>query len=177
MLSFFRSTQLSEEPPKRSRATKSVFRRVPRKSTDGEDLLRFSTISGSHRKMRDLSIAPPAFASAENDISPAPERSSVGQAPENDRLRTTFEGGRIFVTEGVWALGLGAVDQVLSAVRNFDDFSQNDPRDDHEFGRLEIAGEKFVWKIDRDAAGFECGEPTGSPPGTLILTIMLASEY
>ena len=67
----------------------------------------------------------------------------------NDAFRTTFEGGQVLITAGVSALPPILTCEVLQKVCTFTDFtSSNDPYGEHDFGRFELAGRKFLWKID-----------------------------
>ncbi len=98
----------------------------------------------------------------------------------NDSLRTTFVGGRILMTAGVQSLPEDVCSRVLTAVRDFKDFNEdNDPHGEHDFGALEIAGQRFFWKIDyydRDQChGSE--DPSDPSQTTRVLTIMVAEEY
>jgi hypothetical protein len=102
----------------------------------------------------------------------------MSRSAENDRLRTTFKGGTLFISEGVWALGLLAADQILKAVKSFGDFSrEDDPRGEHDFGRFEVAGQKLVWKIECELDAAEHGR-TGYPGAIKrALLIMLEEEH
>ena len=98
----------------------------------------------------------------------------------NDQLRTSFSGGRVMMTQGVNALADATIAKVLRAVREFDDFSEdNDPYGTHEFGMLEIEGERVMFKIDAYDQNLEYGSPNPADPSvtTRVLTILLASEY
>lgn len=99
----------------------------------------------------------------------------------NDQLRTEGRGnGSVVITGGLRDRGEDFVRRVFEAVRTFDRFTNdNDPWGEHDFGAVEIEGEKIFWKID-------CYDPTltrGSenPANAMVthrvLTIMLASEY
>ena len=98
----------------------------------------------------------------------------------NDALRQTFAGGRVMMTDGINALPDDVKAKVLSAVRSFSDFTEdNDPHKEHDFGSLEVNGEKFFWKIDYYDKSMEYGSEDPADPAvtTRVLTIMLASEY
>lgn len=98
----------------------------------------------------------------------------------NDQLRQTFSGGRVVMTQGVTGLADDTVARVLKAVREFDDFSEdNDPYGTHDFGMLDIDGERLMWKIDAYDRNLEYGSPDSANPNvtTRVLTILLASEY
>ena len=98
----------------------------------------------------------------------------------NDRLRKTFQGGRVMLTQGI--LRLPADDQfaVLEKVKAFDDFTEgNDPYGEHDFGAFEYIEEKFFWKIDYYDPTLERGseDPADPQKTTRVLTIFLAEEY
>lgn len=144
-----------------------------------KDLLRLTaTRNVRYRRKGTVSIPSPVFAgTAPCDVGAIPEEEILGRSADNDRLRMTFEGGRIFLTEGVWALGLSMVDQVLAAVRAFDDFTiEDDPRGEHGCGHFEIAGTRFVWRI-ADETEIECEDAIDQNVSTRVLAIMLAEEY
>lgn len=55
----------------------------------------------------------------------------------NDRLRTTFLGGQVLLTEGMQALSEADKIAVIQAVQSYNDFSvDNDPYGEHDFGFL-----------------------------------------
>lgn len=99
----------------------------------------------------------------------------------NDAFRMKGEGnGSIMVTVGVQALGEALMKEAMLAVKEFSDFSKdNDPWGEHDFGAVEIDGQKIFWKLDyynRDlTAGSE--NPANDAITHRVLTIMLASEY
>jgi len=68
----------------------------------------------------------------------------------------------------------------MIAVREFNDFSdENDPWGEHDFGALEIAGEKVFFKLDYydPSLSFGSENPANEAITHRVLTIMLASEY
>ena len=98
----------------------------------------------------------------------------------NDRFRTTLTGGRVLMTSGVAALAAETTARVLTAVRTFTAFSRdNDPWGEHDFGAVEVDGEKVFFKIDYyGPAGDMASEDAADPAKTVrVMTIMLASEY
>ena len=99
----------------------------------------------------------------------------------NDNFRQhAFGNGSILITAGVQALGEEKMLAVSSAVIAFDEFTpDNDPYGEHDFGSLEIAGEKIFWKIDYYDRSMEMGSPDPADEVVThrVLTIMLASEY
>lgn len=98
----------------------------------------------------------------------------------NDKLRQSFEGGQVLMTQGVSALAGNTLAQVLLAIRDFDDFTEeNDPYGTHEFGSVQIAGETVFFKIDAYDENMEYGSPNPADPEVTrrVMTILLASEY
>jgi hypothetical protein len=98
----------------------------------------------------------------------------------NDALRTTFEGGRVLVTQGVRTLPLELNAAALQAVQAFDAFTpENDPYGEHDFGSFELQGARIMWKIDYYDPSLTGGseDPADPEVTTRVLTIMLAEEY
>ncbi|WP_299919342.1 DUF3768 domain-containing protein [uncultured Roseobacter sp.] len=99
----------------------------------------------------------------------------------NDRFRTTGQGnGMVLITSGIRDKGDVFVVQAVDAVRTFNAFSKdNDPWGEHDFGAVEIDGEKVFFKID--AYNPDCTAGSENPANEAlthrVLTIMLASEY
>ncbi|WP_298921481.1 DUF3768 domain-containing protein [uncultured Roseobacter sp.] len=99
----------------------------------------------------------------------------------NDRFRTIGTGnGTMLITSGLQGKGSAFVVQAVDAVRTFTAFSRdNDPWGEHDFGEVEIDGEKVFFKID--AYNLDCTAGSENPANEAlthrVLTIMLASEY
>ena len=98
----------------------------------------------------------------------------------NDRFRTTLTGGRVLMTAGVAALEAETTARVLTAVRTFQAFTEdNDPWGEHDFGAIDVDGNKVFFKIDCLCPTCEMtSEDAADPAKTVrVMTIMLASEY
>lgn len=98
----------------------------------------------------------------------------------NDAFRTTFTGGRVMLTAGVNALPDTTKANVLAAVRQFSDFTEdNDPHGEHDFGAFTVEGQRFFWKIDPYDLALRGHSPNPADPSvtTRVLVVMLASEY
>ena len=98
----------------------------------------------------------------------------------NDQFRRSLTGGTLLLTAGLVALGVEAQARIIAAVQAFDAFSpDNDPYGEHDFGSVEVSGEKIFWKIDYyDLTHAMHSEDAADPSKTeRVLTIMLASEY
>ncbi|ACS38036.1 DUF3768 domain-containing protein [Methylorubrum extorquens] len=95
----------------------------------------------------------------------------------NDILRHTLSGGTLVLTAGVITLGRERQQVILDAVAAFDRFdSDNDP---HDFGAVEVAGKRVLWKIDyHDHSGRYASPDLADTSVTRrVLTVMLAEEY
>lgn len=103
----------------------------------------------------------------------------------NDQLRTTMgaKHGRVMLTAGVDALPSDAKAMLIRKVATFDDFDKlrNDPYGEHDFGSIDLAGQKFFWQIAcyQKGSDFMDGAETPENAATTdrVLTIMLAEEY
>lgn len=98
----------------------------------------------------------------------------------NDDLRRFGRGGVMCITIGIRSLGHPAVDAVIAAVRDFDDFTaDNDPYEEHDLGVLKFGRVKVMWKIDYYDRNrrFGSSDPSDSAVTTRVLTILLAEEY
>jgi hypothetical protein len=89
--------------------------------------------------------------------------------------------GKVYVTDGVAALGGDVVFEALDKVADFDAFTaDNNPHGEHDFGSFELEGQKLFWKIDYyDRRDPDLGAEDPSDPATTerVLTVMLAEEY
>ena len=88
--------------------------------------------------------------------------------------------GAWFATAGVTGLGTSFLTAAINAVRGVSDFTDgNDPYGEHDFGAIEMGGERVFWKIDYYDQTFTAGSPDPTDPQLTrrVLTIMLASEY
>lgn len=84
------------------------------------------------------------------------------------------------LTRGVGDLGGPFLTIVCAKIAEFDAFTRdNDPYGEHDFGSLELGGERLFWKIDYYDLTLENGSPDPADPAVTrrVLTIMLASEY
>jgi hypothetical protein len=98
----------------------------------------------------------------------------------NDQLRCKAAGGRIMVTSGIQALGTAGVCQVLAAVANFTNFTEdNDPCGEHDCAILTVNKRRVMFKIDYYDLELRCHSPDASDPAVTqrVMTVMLAEEY
>ncbi len=67
----------------------------------------------------------------------------------NDSHRKQIPRTSTVITHGIDRMGPRDVDEIVSKVREFKDFTDdNDPHGEHDFGSFEYSGEKVFWKID-----------------------------
>jgi len=98
----------------------------------------------------------------------------------NTSLRKTLKGGRLTSTAGFYHLGGPLRERFFQAVSDFNDFNlDNDPFDEHDFGKVEIDGVTVFWKIDYYDIDLSGHSPDPSCPEVTqrVLTLMLAAEY
>ena len=99
----------------------------------------------------------------------------------NDELRQgQGVNGEIMLTSGIHGQGQEFVAEVAKAVAEFDAFSEdNDPHHEHDFGSLEVQGQKIFFKLDYYDLDLKMHSPDPSDPAVTkrVLIIMLAEEY
>ena len=98
----------------------------------------------------------------------------------NDGLRRTFARGKVVMTQGVAALPEETLTIVFERLRHFNDFTpDNDPYGEHDFGRFDVAGVTYFFKVDYYSPDMEGGseDPADPEKTTRVLTIMRADEY
>ena len=90
--------------------------------------------------------------------------------------------GRMHVTRSLAEAEDGFMAEAVKATGEFDVLeSENDPDGCHDFGAVDIRGQKVFWKIDLYEADsdFCFGAETPDNPATTmrVLTIMMASDW
>lgn len=98
----------------------------------------------------------------------------------NDELRQRHRGGMVVITDGVEALGVQTALEVILAVAEFGEFTEdNDPHGEHDFGSLDLRGERFFWKIDYYDKELAFASPDASDASVTsrVMTVMRADEY
>ena len=98
----------------------------------------------------------------------------------NNKFRRTLTGGTLMLTAGIVALGAEAQARIITAVQTFDAFTpDNDPYGEHDFGCVELDGERIFFKFDYfDLNHAKRSDDPADPSKTeRVLTIMLADEY
>lgn len=98
----------------------------------------------------------------------------------NDRFRQTFNGGKVLMTSGVSELPLSEQITLMNLVRTFNEFNgNNNPYGEHDFGKIDLNGTAYFWKIDyydADLLGHS-PDPTDETVTRRVLTVMRADEY
>lgn len=98
----------------------------------------------------------------------------------NDTFRRSFQGGKVFLTEGVRALGDDQVRAIIRQIRTFDAFTpDNDPYQEHDFGAFDEGGTRVFWKIEYFDAEMEGAslDAADLEVTTRVMTVMLAEEW
>ena len=107
--------------------------------------------------------------------------SSICIAALNDNFRKLGAGeGRIFLTHGVSALSRNEQMALMTKVRGFTDFNEdNDPHGEHDFGAIDFDCEKYFFKIDYYDLNYKYGseDPCDPVKTRRVLTVMRANEY
>lgn len=126
----------------------------------------------------------------ENAIQQTEEERIAGIiAGQNDRFRQTYGAdftvpGQVVTTASVAALPLSAQLAAMTAVMQFDTFTEdNDPHGWHDFGAFEVKadGETYpmFWKIDLYDKAYQMGSevPQDTTQTRRVLTVMLRSDW
>lgn len=93
----------------------------------------------------------------------------------NDTFRRTSR--ELILTSGIAELS-PLVEQILTGVRRFDEFSfDNDPYYEHDFGSFTIEGISVMWKIDYYDQNLRYWCDPLDARCRRVLTIMRADEY
>jgi hypothetical protein len=88
----------------------------------------------------------------------------------NDQLRTTFKGGRVQMTPGVYQLDDRLRGRALSVLAKYNKFAADS---EHDWGTFIFAGFSFEWRIEyRDKDGTGISPDPADPDKTLrVLTL------
>ena len=100
----------------------------------------------------------------------------------NDDLRKGEPGlnDRFVVTRGVAEKAEAFLALTMQVVADFSDFTaENDPNGEHDFGMVDVEGERLYFKVDYYTPDLQGGSEDPSEPACTarVLTIMLAAEY
>jgi hypothetical protein len=136
------------------------------------------------RACASIGTAPPVlplFSPIVEEAMPNESPTSVARIQElNDAFRRSFFGGVVVVTAGFESLPADRRRLILSKVRAFDQFNEdNDPHGEHDFGVVDEDDVRCIWKIDYYDQDMELMSPDPADPSvtTRVLTVMLADEY
>ncbi|WP_346899007.1 DUF3768 domain-containing protein [uncultured Roseibium sp.] len=84
------------------------------------------------------------------------------------------------MSAGITDLGQREAAQVLAAVANFDDFTEdNDPHGEHDCALFDWQEHRIMFKIDYydPSLQYHSGDPADPTITTRVMTVMFASEY
>ena len=98
----------------------------------------------------------------------------------NDAFRRSLTGGCVVKTDGIAALPEMDQVEIILRIRMFEDFNKaSDPYGEHDFGSLEVSGNKVFFKIDYFDKELKFGSenPTAPEKTTRVMTVMFAHEY
>lgn len=85
---------------------------------------------------------------------------------------------RLVQTQTVYELPQLEQRKLFAQVRDFSAFTKgNDPYQEHDFGQVEVAGEKYFWKFDYYDRDLVYWSEPANPNTVRVLTLMKASEY
>ena len=98
----------------------------------------------------------------------------------NDKLRTTFTGGRILTTIGIRSKPVEDVSRILAKVRSYNKFNKsNNQYGERDYGSFAFKGDVIIWKIDYydKSYKFLSDDPADPTITNRVLTIMTSEEY
>lgn len=128
----------------------------------------------------DPSMIAPYSPTERGSASAATPDQSNPTAALNDALRRDFGRGRLVLTQGVASLADAELRQLLGEVQRFDQFGpDNDPHEEHDFGKVMVEAVSYFWKIDYFDRDMRKGSPDPADGNltTRVLTIMRSDEY
>lgn len=98
----------------------------------------------------------------------------------NDEFRLNPHLGEFRINVGVLAKGKEIVCQAVALTRTFSEFNEaNNPHGERDYGRFELQGDTYLWKIDYydNEMLFHSPDPTDPNVTVRVLTLMLKEEY
>ena len=113
-------------------------------------------------------------------VADAAKRKSIAKQNDSFRREPVPNSGKWVISHLVQFLPREDEARLVQLVRNFDTFTEeNDPHGEHDFGSVELKGERYLWKIDYFDPSYEYGSEDPSNPliTRRVLTLMEASEY
>lgn len=118
-----------------------------------------------------------------NDPSPREPMTDVAEIRRlNDQLRQNLTGGRVLFTgslAGQDAESIMLQHLVLASVRLSEIDPESDTYGEGDFGKIEVKGSKFFWKIDYYDATLSAGseDPADPRKTTRVMSIFHADDY
>jgi hypothetical protein len=88
----------------------------------------------------------------------------------NDRLRTTFQGGRVQMTPSVYELDPRLRGRALSVLARYEKFH---PDSEHDCGTFIFAGFSFEWRIEYRSKDGTSVSPDPADPGKTLRVLTL----
>ena len=98
----------------------------------------------------------------------------------NDKLRTTFTGGRILTTIGIRSKPVEDVSRILYKVQHFSDFNKNNNiYGERDFGKFAFKDDVIIWKIDYYDKNYRFMSENPADPTITnrVLTILTSEEF
>lgn len=97
----------------------------------------------------------------------------------NDLLRTTGLGGTVVFTGDVVMADHDLRNRVWAAVMAAEIDPGNDPYGEHDFGKVRVDDQDFIWKIDYYDLNMEHGSEDPADPAVTrrVLSIFYAEDY
>lgn len=98
----------------------------------------------------------------------------------NDQLRCNPNGGQLYMTSAIVELEPKIQVRLMCLIRTFSDFNEeNDPHGEHDFGAIDLEGERYFFKIDYYNHDLTMHSEDAADPSVTIrvMTIMRADEY
>ncbi len=110
------------------------------------------------------------------DTEQAQNETAVKIAALNDAARSNA--ANYMATRGIMSLEPEVISDIFIGVQEFKVFTEdNDPYGEHDFGSLNVDGNKVFWKIDYYTQDLSGGCDPLDPGCRRVLTILLAEEY
>jgi Protein of unknown function (DUF3768) len=95
----------------------------------------------------------------------------------NDKFRRTLLGGWILLTDKITGLPSETVDAVKNAVKTFEYPEADEPRDQHDFGEVEVNGARYCFTIEcRGLDLYPASNPADACQTMRFLSIMYSDE-
>ncbi|PKP97035.1 MAG: hypothetical protein CVT74_15310 [Alphaproteobacteria bacterium HGW-Alphaproteobacteria-13] len=91
----------------------------------------------------------------------------------NDRLRSTGEDGWTYMSSRIAKLPIAIQEDVIRAIRLFDDFTpENDPHGEHDGATLDVGEFRICWRINYYTPGRRDGDKMDAADPAVTLRVM-----